>query len=486
MKLKGLDEVLVGVPFKRFGDEDVQAISHVEIDSRKIKENGLFIALEGTKVDGHSYINSAIENGASVVVCHQLPDKMQRDVAYFQVDNSGKYLGLIASNFWGDPSKKLNLLGVTGTNGKTTIATLLYELLGKLGIKTGLLSTIENKIAGRVIKSTHTTPDLLVTNQLMAEMLEEGCEFVVMEVSSHAIDQGRIDGLDFDGAIFTNLTNDHLDYHGSFKDYVYTKKKFFDNLKPEAFALVNVDDRNGAVMLQNCSARHRSYALKQMADYKALILQNSLHGLHMKINGKETFFKLIGSFNAYNLLAVYGAVQEMGFDDEKVRVALSGLEPARGRFEIVYNEKLEVMAIIDYAHTADALENVLKTIDELKSPASQVITLAGAGGDRDRSKRPVMGAVAARWSDTVILTSDNPRSEDPTSIVEEMLGGVDEDLMHKVLKVIDRKEAIRVATKLASKGDVILIAGKGHETYQVIGDETFPFDDKEILKNIWF
>lgn len=486
MKLKGLDEILAGVSFKRFGDTEVQAISHVEIDSRKIRENGLFIALEGTKVDGHRFIYSAIEQGASAVLCHQLPKELASDVAYFQVENTAKYLGLIASNFWGDPSKKLKLLGVTGTNGKTTIATLLYELLGKLGVKTGLLSTIENKIAGRVIKSTHTTPDLLVTNELMAQMLEEGCEFVVMEVSSHAIDQGRIDGLDFDGAIFTNLTKDHLDYHGSFKEYVYTKKKFFDNLKPEAVALVNVDDRNGEVMLQNCRARHRSYALKQIADYKAIILQNSLHGLHMKINGKETFFKLIGSFNAYNLLAVYGAIQEMGYEDEQVRVALSALEPARGRFEIVYNEQLEVMAIIDYAHTADALDNVLKTIVELKSPDSQVITLAGAGGDRDRTKRPVMGAVAAKWSDTLILTSDNPRSEDPASIVEEMFAGVDEDQVHKVLKVIDRKEAIRVATKLASKGDVILIAGKGHETYQVIGNEVFPFDDKEILKNIWF
>lgn len=486
MNLKCLDEIMVGVPHKRLGFPGKMKVQRVEIDSRKISDNSLFIAIKGTRMDGHRFIESAIEKGAKAIVCSELPEKIYDQVAFLQVEDTSRILGLIAANFWGDPSKKLKLIGVTGTNGKTTIVTLFYELMRKMGTKAGLLSTIENKVDGKLIPTTQTTPDLLVTNELMAEMVDKGCEYAVMEVSSHAIDQGRIAGLDFDGAIFTNITQDHLDYHNSFKEYVYTKKKFFDTLKPEAFALVNVDDKNGEVMLQNCMAKKYTYALWQMADFKGIILQNSLHGLHMKINGLETFFKLIGSFNAYNLLAAYGAAILMGFEDEEVRIALSSLSPARGRFEIVYNKEEDVLAVIDYAHTSDALENVLKTINELKGENANVIALAGAGGDRDRTKRPLMGAVVASWSDTAIFTSDNPRSENPSQIIEDMMKGVVEKDRDKVLKVVSRKEAIRVATKIASKGDIILIAGKGHETYQEIHGERFPFDDKEILKNIWF
>jgi UDP-N-acetylmuramoyl-L-alanyl-D-glutamate--2,6-diaminopimelate ligase len=467
------------------GDID-RLISGIEIDSRKVEKDGLFVAIRGTRMDGHDFIKSAISFGATAVVCTVLPEKLERDVCYVQVEDSGRVLGRIASNFWDDPSARLKLIGVTGTNGKTTIATLLYNLFREMGFKAGLLSTIENKIDGEIIPATHTTPDLHVTNALLAKMVEKGCEYVVMEVSSHAIDQGRINGLDFDGGIFTNLSVDHLDYHNSFKEYVYTKKKFFDLLKPTAFALVNIDDKNGSVMLQNCSADKKTYALSQMADFKGLILQNSLHGLQMKINGVETYFKLIGKFNAYNLLAVFGAAVNLGLNDEEVRIGLSALGPARGRFEIVYSDQKKIMAIIDYAHTADALENVLKTINELKSKGTNVITVAGAGGDRDRSKRPVMGAVAARMSDTLILTSDNPRSEDPLSIINEMMDGVVKEDQEKVLKIEDRAEAIRVAVKIASKGDVILIAGKGHETYQEIKGVRRPFDDKEVLKNILF
>lgn len=486
MKLNSVEEILEGLVYDSVELKTDLMISSVEIDSRKVVEGGMFVALEGTKMDGHDFIHSAIGKGAKVVLCSMYPEEFIHGVSYVRVNDSNEALARIASNFWGDPSSKMKLIGVTGTNGKTTIATLLYELITKLGFKAGLLSTIENQIAGKVYPSTHTTPDLLSTNELMAKMVESGCDYAVMEVSSHAIDQGRIGGLDFDGGIFTNLTVDHLDYHNSFKEYVYTKKKFFDLLKPKAFALTNVDDKNGLVMLQNSAAKRLTYALKQMADYKGIVLRNSLEGLQMKINGQETFFKLIGSFNAYNLLAVYGAARLLEFDDEEVRIAMSALEPAQGRFEIVPNVEKGVMAIIDYAHTADALQNVLKTINALKDKSSQIITLAGAGGDRDRSKRPEMGRVAASMSDSVIFTSDNPRSEDPDSIISDMVGGVKEEDIKKVLKVVDRAEAIRVATKIASRGDIILIAGKGHETYQEVKGKRHPFDDKTVLKNIWF
>ena len=486
MELKSLDELLEGIECFRDPEVFTAEVTSLAIDSRKVVKGTMFIALKGTKLDGHTFIEEAIASGASVIVCSELPSQRPGGVVFIRVPDSHRALARIAANFWGDPSKKLKLVGVTGTNGKTTIATLLYELAGKLGFRTGLLSTIENKVAGRTIAATHTTPDLLSLNEMLAGMVEAGCDLVAMEVSSHAIDQGRVAGLDFDGAIFTNLTVDHLDYHKSFKNYVYTKKKFFDLLKPEAFALVNTDDKNGLVMLQNTRAMKKSYALKRMADFKGVILRNSLEGLHMKMDDREAHFRLIGKFNAYNLLAVYGAAQLLGFEAGEVLVALSGLEPARGRFEIVYNKAAQVTAIIDYAHTADALENVLNTIAECKSREAKVITIAGAGGDRDTSKRAPMGRVSAQLSDTVIFTTDNARSEDPQQIVNAMIAGVETKDQHKVLTVLDRAEAIRVATKIASEGDVILIAGKGHETYQDIKGVRYPFDDKQVLKNIWF
>jgi len=486
MKLKDLNDLLQGVHFAGNVNRGEAMIRKIEIDSRKVTKGDLFVAISGSAMDGHDFIESAIERGASAVLCSKIPDQNTADVVFVKVENTNDALGIIASNYYGDPSKKLSLIGVTGTNGKTTIATLLYELFTVLGFKCALLSTIENRIAGKVIKTTHTTPDLLKINELMAEMVEQGCDYAFMEVSSHAIDQKRIAGLDFDGAIFTNLTAEHLDYHNSFKEYVYTKKKFFDNLKPEAFALSNLDDKNGSLMLQNTKAEKSYYALKRMSDFRGVILRNAIQGLQMRIDDQEVFFKLVGYFNAYNALAVYGAARKMGFEKDEVLIKISALQAARGRFEIVYNEEKDITAIVDYAHTADALENVLSTINEVKEMNSKVISIAGAGGDRDRTKRPIMGKVLATLSETVIFTTDNPRSEEGQFIVDEMMEGVEVKYREKILTVLDRAEAIRVATKIASKGDIILIAGKGHETYQEIKGVRYPFDDKKVLTNIWF
>jgi len=486
MKLKVLHELLPGIEWKRFiGDKNIK-INKLVVDSRKIEEGDLFVAMKGVYVDGHEYIDQAIRKGAAGIVCMELPEKIDESTVYVELKDTAEALGILASNYWGNPSSKLKLIGVTGTNGKTTIATLLYELVGILGYKAGLLSTIENKVLDRIIPTVHTTPDLLSTNALLSQMVESGCDYAVMEVSSHAIAQKRIAGLDFDGGIFTNLTPEHLDYHNSFKEYVYTKKKFFDLLKPEAFALTNADDKNGLVMLQNCKATNRTYALKRTADYKGLILRNSLQGLQMKINQQEAFFKLIGYFNAYNLLSVFGAADLLGFQKDEILVAMSSLIPARGRFEIVYNKIEDITAIVDYAHTPDALENVLLTINDLKGTNAKTITITGAGGDRDKTKRPEMARIAVALSDTVVLTTDNPRTEEPAAIVDDMMKGVKDNESTNVLRVLDRAEAIRVATKIASKGDVILIAGKGHETYQEIHGVRYPFDDIQVLKNIWF
>ena len=486
MNVKSLGVLLEGVDARFYPEGVSPEIRAVTMDSRKVLPGDLFIALRGTKLDGHAFIRDAVEAGAVAVVCTDLPEILAEGVVFVQVADGTPALARIAANFWGDPSRKLTVIGVTGTNGKTTIATLLYELAGRLGRKAGLLSTIENRIAGEVLPSTHTTPDLLSLNEMLARMVEEGCELVAMEVSSHAIDQGRVAGIDFDGGIFTNATVDHLDYHKTFKAYIYTKKKFFDLLKPDAFALVNADDKNGPVMIQNTKATRFSYALRRMADFRGVLVRNSLEGLQLRIDDKEVHFRLIGQFNAYNLLAVYGAACLAGFDPDAALVALSAMGPARGRFEIVYNQAAQVTAIIDYAHTADALENVLQTIGECKGAKAKVITIAGAGGDRDNTKRAPMGRVSARLSDTVIFTTDNSRSEDPQAIVDMMIAGVAEKDRGKVLTVLDRAEAIRVATRLASEGDVILIAGKGHETYQEIRGVRYPFDDKQVLKNIWF
>jgi len=485
MKLIALHQLLLGITYEKILGNQGLGVKSLRLDSRQVEPGDLFIAMPGYKSDGHLFIPKAVENGASYILCHQLPELIDDKICYVVVEDVRKASGRLVANFFGDPSKKLKLIGVTGTNGKTTIATLLYEFFQKSGFKAGLLSTVENKIASKVIPSTHTTPDIISINQLMAEMVEAGCTYAVMEVSSHAIDQMRIDGLDFDGGLFTNLTVDHLDYHHTFKEYVYTKKKFFDQLKPEAFALCNIDDKNGEVMMQNTRANRKSYAVKRMADFKGSILRNSLEGLQMRVNQKEAFFRLIGMFNAYNLLAVYGAAELLGFNQEEILLHLSSLEPARGRFEIIRNPLNQQTAIIDYAHSPDSLENVLKTIVEVKGKESRIITICGAGGDRDKTKRPQMGAIAGKLSDLVIFTTDNPRSEEPECIIDEMVAGVDKEFMDKIMKVTDRSEAIKIAAKLADPADIILIAGKGHETYQEIKGVRYPFDDKEKIHAIW-
>lgn len=480
-----LKQLLEGIEYNELIGSTEIGIKSLKIDSRKVEPGDMFIAMPGYKSDGHLFIPMAVENGAKCVVCQNKPELPDEQVSYLMVDDVRKASGQLAANYFGDPSKKLKLVGVTGTNGKTTIATLLYEFFQAAGWKAGLISTVENKIGSKVIPSTHTTPDIISITSLMAEMVNEGCSYAVMEVSSHAIDQKRIQGLDFDGALFTNLTVDHLDYHKTFKEYLYTKKKFFDELKPEAFALCNTDDKNGLVMMQNTRASKKTYAVRRMADFKGSILRNSMEGLQMKINQREAFFRLIGMFNAYNLLAVYGAAELLGFETDSILKHLSSRGPARGRFEILKDPVSQQTAIIDYAHTADALENVLRTINEVKEKNSRIITITGAGGDRDRSKRPLMGAVAGKWSDLVIFTTDNPRSEQPESIIDEMVSGVDKEYESKIMKVTDRTEAIKIAVKLAGTGDVILIAGKGHETYQEIKGVRYPFDDKEKIRAIW-
>ncbi len=447
----------------------------------------MFFAVKGLLTDGHLYINNAIEKGAKVIICEKIPDELlSEDVTYVQIENFKYQMAKIVGNFYDHPDKSIKLIGVTGTNGKTTIATLLYNLMMKMGIKSGLLSTIENKIGERTLKSTHTTPDVINLNKLIKNMREDGCEYIFMEVSSHAIDQDRISDLDFDGAIFTNLTHDHLDYHGTFAEYLKTKKKFFDNLKNDAFALTNIDDRNGKVMVQNSKARIFTYSLKQMADYKGKILQNSILGLQLKINGKEAFFKLPGEFNAYNLLAIYGTFSTLGFDETEILIKMSELESATGRFEIIFNPENSKYAICDYAHTPDALKNILITLQKTKEKGQKIITVFGAGGDRDKTKRPEMGKIAAQLSNLVIITSDNPRSEDPESIIRDIKSGIEEEKLENVIEITDRRQAIKTALKISSKNDIILIAGKGHEDYQEIKGKKLPFSDKEEIKKIWF
>ena len=483
--MKSLAKILEGVEIKEIiGDKDSK-VNDLYLDSRKIKKNGMFFAMKGIKNDGHRFIESAIKKGASVIACEILPEITIDNITYIVLEKIREKLSIISSNFFENPSKRIKLIGVTGTNGKTTIATLLYHLIMKMGLKAGLLSTVENKIGNIIIKATHTTPDIIDINRLINEMIKNKCEYVFMEVSSHSIDQDRIKGLDFDGAIFTNLTHDHLDYHKTFINYINTKKKFFDNLKPEAFALTNFDDTNGEVMVQNSKAIIKSYSLRSIADFKGKILQNSLLGLHMQINNTEAYFKLTGKFNAYNILAVYGAAVLAGLNEEDVLITLTELEPVVGRFDIIHNPEKGVYAIIDYAHTPDALENVIKTIIDTINKGAQIITVFGAGGDRDKSKRPKMGKIASSMSDLVIVTSDNPRSEDPNEIIKDINKGISKENKEKVLVIEDRKQAIKTALMLAKKDDVIVVAGKGHETYQEIKGVRHHFSDKEIIEEIW-
>lgn len=461
------------------GSDDID-ISGITADSRQCSDGSLFVAVRGVNVDGHEYISQAVNNGATAVVCEEIPLNVSKETTWIRVADSAIALGFIASQWFDNPSRKLTLVGVTGTNGKTTIATLIYETARLFGKKAGLLSTVVNKIEDTEIASTHTTPDPIELNGLLHKMVEAGCSVAAMEVSSHAAHQHRISGLHFAGGIFTNITRDHLDYHKTFEAYIAAKKSFFDLLPKTAFALTNLDDRNGMVMVQNTSAKVHTYSIRSDADFRSRIIENRLDGMSMSFNGTEVETLFTGRFNASNLTAVYGASVLMGYDREKLPVVMSRLVPVAGRFQTFHSDN-GITAIVDYAHTPDALVNVLDAIRDITGTRCAVITVCGCGGNRDKGKRPQMALAAADRSDRVILTSDNPRGEEPSAIIDDMLAGLDEDRRKKTISIVDRREAIRTATALARPGDVILIAGKGHETYQIIGDKTNHFDDREEI-----
>ena len=480
-----LKDILYGVSLKQvIGSTDVE-IQHLQLDSRQVGPGDCFIAVKGTHLDGHAFVDQCIEKGAITIVCEDLPTTTKTGVTYIQVQNAGKAVGIISCNFYDNPSSKMKVVGVTGTNGKTSVVTLLFRLLRAMGKNTGLLSTVQNQINEEVIPSTHTTPDAISLNRLMKQMVDAGCEYCFMEVSSHAVDQHRIEGLKFTGAVFTNLTHDHLDYHKTFENYLKAKKRFFDELPAPAFALVNTDDRNGAVMLQNTKASKHSYSLKNPSEFKAKLIDNSIMGLMLELDGKEMHTRLIGEFNAYNLTAVYGACMLLGFEKEETLTILSSLTPPEGRFDQLISPEEKIIGIVDYAHTPDALKNVLQTIQAIRNGNETLYTVVGCGGDRDTTKRPVMAEIACKFSNKVVLTSDNPRSEDPEEILKQMNAGVPVTDKRKVLTITDRKEAIKTACMMAAKGDIILLAGKGHEKYQEIKGVKHPFDDKAILRELF-
>lgn len=458
------------------------AVETVEFDSRKVGPFTVFVAVRGTQTDGHTYIDQAIEAGAAAVVCEEIPATTREGITYVQVRDSAEALGFMACNYYGNPSQKLKLTGITGTNGKTSVATLCHTLFTKQGQKSGLISTVVNKIGNTEIESTHTTPDALSINKLLAQMVEEGCKHCFMEVSSHAIAQHRTTGLHYDVAVFTNITHEHLDFHKTFDNYIAAKKKLFDDLNPNSVAIYNRDDRHGEIMVQNCSGHKKSFALKTIADYKAKIIENQFTGLQLDINGKDVWTKLVGKFNAYNLLCIYAIARAYGTDELNTLTEISSLNPVAGRFQHVKTQN-GINGIVDYAHTPDALENVLNTINDVRTGNEKVICVVGCGGDRDRSKRPVMAKIACKLADKVILTSDNPRTENPESIIEDMKQGLDPGKLKKTLTITQRGEAIKTASALADKGDIILIAGKGHETYQEINGVRHHFDDLEELNN---
>lgn len=478
--MKFLSEILYKSRIEQVHGSTNIAIENITADSRLKLPFAAFVAIKGTQSDGHDYIDMAIQNGAVAIICENLPEELNVKVTYVKVQSSSESLGYLASNFFDNPSEKLKIVGVTGTNGKTTTVTLLHKLFRKLGKKTGLLSTIINKINDQEKKATHTTPDPVSLQEILAEMVKEECEFVFMEVSSHAVDQNRTKGIQFAGMVFTNISHDHLDYHGSFKEYIKAKRKAFIDLDKNAFALTNTDDNNGEVMVQSTKAQVFTYALKSMADFKAKIIDNQFSGLHLFIDQQELYAKLIGQFNAYNLLTVYAIATILDQDKLEVLTILSTLDSVDGRFQYIKTPK-SVTAIVDYAHTPDALENVLKTISEIRTKTENVITLVGCGGDRDKTKRPEMARIAVSQSDKVILTSDNPRSEEPDEILNDMKKGLDPTSLAKTLTISDRREAIKLACSLAQDGDIILVAGKGHEKYQEIKGEKHPFDDLEIV-----
>lgn len=482
--MKVLSDILKSVKATQIIGNAEIAITAIVFDSRKVESGCLFVAVKGTLSDGHDFIEIATQKGAKAIICENLPGKQNNDVVFIQVENSSKALGQLASAYYEHPSSKLKLIGVTGTNGKTTTVTLLYNMIRKLGYKVGLLSTVRNYIDDQIIDATHTTPDAVQMNRLMKQMVDYGCEYCFIEVSSHAIDQERIAGLDFAGGIFTNITHDHLDYHKTFTEYIKAKKKFFDDLKPESFALINTDDKNGSVMVQNTKAKVKNYAVRSGADFKAKVIESHFEGSMLSIDNIDVWTYFVGRFNAYNVLSVYACAILLGFEKDEVLTVLSEMKPVEGRFETLRSQN-GITAIVDYAHTPDALLNVLNAINQIRNDDQELITVVGAGGDRDKTKRPEMAKIATMESDKVILTSDNPRSEDPNAILEDMKIGVNPENSKKVLSIVDRKEGIRTACLLAKKGDIILIAGKGHETYQEVKGVKHHFDDREVLKQIF-
>jgi UDP-N-acetylmuramoyl-L-alanyl-D-glutamate--2,6-diaminopimelate ligase len=478
--LKLLKDILFKTRIQQVHGSTNVAVEHITMDSRDIKPFSLFVAIHGVTTDGHQYIDKAIKSGATAIVCEQMPAEALEGITYVQVPNSAEALGFIASNYYENPSEKIDVVAVTGTNGKTTTATLLYSLTRKMGFKTGLLSTVVNKINDQDIPATHTTPDAISLNRMLADMVAAGCAYCFMEASSHALHQNRLTGVQIKGALFTNITHDHLDYHKTFNDYIKAKKLLFDMLPSSAFAIVNHDDRHSEVMLQNCKARKKTMALQSMADYKAKVLENGFGGLHLVIDSQDLYTQLIGGFNAYNILAVYATAMELGLDKMEVLTAISALNAPAGRFQYIKTPS-GVTAVVDYAHTPDALKNVLRTIKELRNGNENVITIVGCGGDRDKTKRPEMARIAGEYSDRIVLTSDNPRSENPDTIISEMKEGLDPVMSKKTLAITDRREAIKLACTLAQPGDIVLIAGKGHEKYQEIAGVKHPFDDFEIV-----
>ncbi len=478
-----LKDILYKVAIESVHGSTDLTIEKIEFDSRKVSNNDVFVAIKGTLSDGHQFIDKAISLGASVIVCEVLPTTLSENCTYVKVQNSNQALAFLSANYYDNPSEKLKLVGITGTNGKTTIASLLYQMFKKAGYKVGLLSTVKIMVDELEYKATHTTPDSLTINKYLDEMVAVGCEFCFMEVSSHGIHQKRTESLHYEGGVFTNLSHDHLDYHETFAEYRDVKKSFFDGLPKSAFAITNVDDKNGEVMFQNTAARKKTYALKTYADFKAQILENQLTGLVLKINNEEVWTKLIGSFNAYNILAIYGVALELGIESTEALRLLSELESVSGRFQFVVSAT-KITAIVDYAHTPDALENVLKTIENIRTKNEQLFTIVGCGGDRDKTKRPIMANIAASFSDKAIFTSDNPRTENPQTIIDEMEAGVEAQNYKKTVAILDRKQAIKTACQMANSGDIILIAGKGHETYQEINGVRQDFDDMQIVQEI--
>ncbi|MFC2087453.1 UDP-N-acetylmuramoyl-L-alanyl-D-glutamate--2,6-diaminopimelate ligase [Bacteroidota bacterium] len=481
--MKTLREIIKNcIPLKVYGSQD-KMISGMHFDSRKIQNDFVFFAIKGTLTDGHEYINQAIEKGATAIICENVPDQLNKDISYIQVENSAETFGICSSEYYDNPSRKIKLIGVTGTNGKTTVATVLFHLIRKMGRKAGLISTIKYMIDDEEFEASHTTPDQLFLNQFMAKMVQRGCEYGFMEVSSHAIAQHRINGLHFTGGIFTNITHEHIDYHGAFKEYVSVKKRFFDKLTPSSFAIINADDKNGHVMVQNSRSRVHFYALRKVSEYKAKIIESIFEGTLVKIENNEVWLKFIGEFNVYNLLAVYGCALNLGFGKKEVLRTLSLINPVKGRFEHfkIFDDKT---VIIDYAHTPDALKNILLSINKLKNKSQKIITAVGAGGERDKEKRPVMGKISVQYSNKVVFTSDNPRFEDETNIIADLVSEIDKKDAGKFLVIQDRRQAIKTAIMLANRGDIILLAGKGHELYQEIKGKKIPFDERKIVEEL--